>query len=147
MSQTNPTASGLFATARRGGLTGDEIREIGALRSGPRPVPYRVLADRYGRCEADIRAVMEPTPRADNAPADNDDQPPTLTFEDYRRAERMSRRHPFWTPEKDRSLRKMWVDLWMPASQCGEALGVSTKVIESRLQTLGITRLDRFKAA
>lgn len=61
--------SGLFATSRRGGLTAEEIREIEAHRAKDRPTPWAALARRYGRCEADIRALYaEPEPPA---PVDN----------------------------------------------------------------------------
>lgn len=48
---------GDFATSRRGGLTQAEIREIEAHRAKDRPTPWAALARRYGRCEADIRAL------------------------------------------------------------------------------------------
>lgn len=52
--------AGEFATARRGGLTEVEIREIEAHRLKDRPTPWNALARRYGRCEADLRAVFDP---------------------------------------------------------------------------------------
>lgn len=54
--------SGDFATSRRGGLTATEIHEIEAHRAKERPTPWSALARRYGRCEADIRALFAPPP-------------------------------------------------------------------------------------
>lgn len=59
---------GDFATSRRGGLTGEEIREIEAHRAKDRPTPWAALARRYGRCEADIRALFV-TPEKSSTPA------------------------------------------------------------------------------
>lgn len=53
------SGAGLFATSKRGGLTGEEIREIEAHRCRDRPTPWQALAVRYGRCEADIKALFE----------------------------------------------------------------------------------------
>lgn len=51
-------SAGTFATARRGGLTAAEIREIEAHRARERPTPWQALARRYGRSEADIKALF-----------------------------------------------------------------------------------------
>lgn len=59
---------GAFATAQRGGLTQAEINEIQAHRNRDRPTPWSALAKRYGRCEADIRALFDPKPENDNKP-------------------------------------------------------------------------------
>lgn len=56
----NPTAAGLFATSRKGGLSACEIREIEAHRAKARPTPWSALARQYGRCESDIRAHFIP---------------------------------------------------------------------------------------
>lgn len=59
------TSAGAYATSRRGALTSLEIHEIEALRARDRPVPFNALARRYGRCEADIRALfIVPEPKA-----------------------------------------------------------------------------------
>jgi hypothetical protein len=50
-------SAGCFATARRGGLTCEEIRQIEALRSKDRPEPWQALAARFGRPVEDIKAV------------------------------------------------------------------------------------------
>lgn len=55
---STPSGRGEFATARRGGLTPAEIREIEAHRAKDRPTPWRALARRYGRPEADIKALF-----------------------------------------------------------------------------------------
>lgn len=60
---------GEFATAPRGGLDREQVREIEAHRAKERPTPWSALAKRYGRCEADIRALFDPKPENDNAPA------------------------------------------------------------------------------
>lgn len=60
--------SGAFATSRRGGLTATEIREIEAHRAKERPTPWSALARRYGRCEADIRALFAPAPDQTDEP-------------------------------------------------------------------------------
>ena len=65
----NPAAAGLFATARKGGLTNEEIHEIEAHRAKARPTPWSALAKRYGRCEADLRAYFAPKQAPAPAPA------------------------------------------------------------------------------
>lgn len=62
------SGTGSFASARKGGLTGDEIRQIEALRSGPRPVPWQAIAARYGRCMEDIQRAFQPLPANDLKP-------------------------------------------------------------------------------
>lgn len=59
-------AAGLFATARRGGLSVVEVREIEAHRAKARPTPWQALAQRYGRPEAEIRDLFRKP--------DNDDE-------------------------------------------------------------------------
>lgn len=49
--------AGDFATARRGGLTAGELREIEAHRAKERPTPWQALAARYGRPVAEIQAL------------------------------------------------------------------------------------------
>ena len=137
------SASG-FATARRGGLSGEQMREIEALRSLPRPTPWQALAERYGVCITDIKKVCEPAPAAPTAV--NDDKP-MMTWEERMRRQRLTRRATFWTEEKDRALKRMWVDQWMAASQCADILGVSVKSAEQRLKTLGINRSMRKRVA
>lgn len=56
----NAASSGLFATARKGGLSPAEVREIEAHRAKARPTPWSALARQYGRCEADLRAHFIP---------------------------------------------------------------------------------------
>lgn len=51
--------AGSFATGRRRGLTGEELREIEAHRARERPTSWQNLALRYGRCEADLRDLYE----------------------------------------------------------------------------------------
>ena len=58
----SPGAAVDFSPRRRGGLTGEEIREIEAHRAKERPTPWRVLAERFGRCEADLLAMFQPAP-------------------------------------------------------------------------------------
>lgn len=65
-----PGAAGMFATSRRGGLSGEEIRMIEALRAKDRPEPWQALAARFGRPVEDIKAVCT-APR------------PTVEFEPY----------------------------------------------------------------
>lgn len=65
----NAASSGLFATARKGALSNDEIREIEAHRATDRPTPWSALAKRYGRCEADLRAHFAPKLPAPPPPA------------------------------------------------------------------------------
>lgn len=60
MSQDGRSTAGLFATARRGGLTNAEIFEIEAHRKRERPTPWQALAQRYGLSEIDLRAAFEP---------------------------------------------------------------------------------------
>lgn len=55
-------SAGSFATCRRGGLTGEEIREIEAHRSKDRPTPWQALAARYGRPVEDIKAAVGQLP-------------------------------------------------------------------------------------
>lgn len=50
--------AGLFATARRGGLTRDQVHEIEAHRARDRPTPFQALAARYGVPEMEIRALF-----------------------------------------------------------------------------------------
>lgn len=57
----NAVMSGSFAGQRRGGITQAEIHEIEAHRAKERPTPWSALARRYGRCEADLRAMFEPS--------------------------------------------------------------------------------------
>ena len=70
MSKTATQAgpSGLFATARRGGLTAHEITEAERLRSGPRPLSWQHIAARTGRCAQTLQAYFatrpEPSPVA-----------------------------------------------------------------------------------
>lgn len=52
-----PGCAGIFATSRRGGLSGEEIRMIEALRAKDRPEPWQALAMRFGRPVEDIKAV------------------------------------------------------------------------------------------
>lgn len=72
-------SAGLFATARRGPLSLEEIREIEAHRNRDRPTPWQALAARYARPVADIRAVLEaPRPSGEPVPrpiAANDSEP------------------------------------------------------------------------
>jgi hypothetical protein len=57
------TGAGAFATARRGGLTSEEVRMAEALRARDRPVSWQHIATRLGKCEIDIRRVVaERTP-------------------------------------------------------------------------------------
>ena len=71
---STPSGRGEFATARRGGLTSVEIREIEAHRAKDRPTPWQALARRYGRPESDIKALF--------IKPDNDDKamPPAWPF-------------------------------------------------------------------
>lgn len=55
-----PSSAGAFATSRRGGLTGEQIREIKAARAKPRPTPWQALARQYGVSELDIRGIFDP---------------------------------------------------------------------------------------
>jgi hypothetical protein len=66
------SGAGSFATARRGGLTSEEKREIRAHRYRDRPTPWQALAKRYGRPEEEIRALFDPAPIPN---AENDDWP------------------------------------------------------------------------
>lgn len=50
-----------FAMSLRGGISQAEINEIEAHRAKERPTPWSALARRYGRCEADLRAMFEPS--------------------------------------------------------------------------------------
>jgi hypothetical protein len=56
------TSAGAFATSRRGRLTNEEIHQIEALRARERPMSWQHIAQRFGRCEADLRAAFEPKP-------------------------------------------------------------------------------------
>ncbi len=58
---------GTFSTARRGGLSPAEIREIEAHRSKERPTPWQALAAMYGRSVADIQGLFHGGAN-DNAP-------------------------------------------------------------------------------
>jgi len=74
MSLYTPPSGGAFATSKRGGFTSEEIREIKAHRAKERPTPWAALARRFGRCEADIRALFAPVevatkPALDKLPA------------------------------------------------------------------------------
>lgn len=71
------SSAGLFATARRGGLTMEQVREIEAHRAKDRPTPWQALAARYGRPVADIRAVME-SPRPASAQTVEPPEPPQI---------------------------------------------------------------------
>lgn len=80
---------GEFATSRRGGLTQTEIREIEAHRAKERPTPWAALARRYGRCEADIRALYaqaEPEPAPEQPTRKNfpwNDDQMSMLLRDY----------------------------------------------------------------
>lgn len=54
----NPASAGSFATTRRGGLTSEDVNEINSHRHRDRPTPWSALAKRYGRTEAEIKAVV-----------------------------------------------------------------------------------------
>jgi hypothetical protein len=63
--------AGHFATARRGGLTNEEIRQIEAHRARERPTPWQALAKRYAVSEITLRQLFDglesisPSPMAD----------------------------------------------------------------------------------
>lgn len=62
MSKTGQAASsaGSFATSRRGGLSGEELRMAEALRARERPVSWQNLARRFGCSEIDLKKALIP---------------------------------------------------------------------------------------
>jgi lambda repressor-like predicted transcriptional regulator len=54
------TSAGSFATARRGGLSSEEIRMAEALRARERPVSWQNLARRFGCSEIDLKNALIP---------------------------------------------------------------------------------------
>ncbi len=83
------TGAGAFATARRGGLTGEEIRLAENLRKGPRPLSWQHIAMRLGKCEIDIRRhlVGHATPEPVNpAPEPVDDGRKNFPWNDQQTA-------------------------------------------------------------
>lgn len=52
-------SAGSFATARRGGLTNEEIRQIEAHRARERPTPWQALSKRYAVSEISLRQLLD----------------------------------------------------------------------------------------
>lgn len=59
-----------FGSARRPGLTSDQMLEIIKLARGAggvRPIPRQAIANRYGVALEDINRILAPTPTKDAA--------------------------------------------------------------------------------
>jgi hypothetical protein len=138
----NAAMSGLFAIARKGGLTGDQMREIEGHRAKARPVPFRVLADMYGVCESDIADLFSVKPVEPVSPPTTDltRSQKALSYDAGRRFERMSCVSPFWTEEKDAELRRMYFQSSLTSREIAHELKTTINAVYSRAARLGIRR-------
>lgn len=121
-------SAGDFATARRGGLTMVEIREIEAHRCRERPTPWQALSARYGRPVAEIQALMAPAPQPEPVR-----QPAPTT--------------PVWDGRRIKRLKTLFIDLDLPASEVAVALGCSREAVIGKARRLGLNKAGQRAAA
>lgn len=115
---------GQFATARRGGLTRDQIREIEAHRAKDRPTPWQALSARYGYTVPDLKAAIDKTPIYVSSVEPEPGEPSPA----------------IWSEEDERRLRVMFIDLDLPATAVASALGRTRESIIGKARTMGLKK-------
>lgn len=130
MAVTSSAGRGEFATARKGGLTTEEIRQIEAHRAKARPTPWSALARRYGRCETDIRIAL----RRLSEPVACRPAAPVTTRGDERRSLAPVA---LWTEAEDRLLVALFIDANWTATEVAKSLGRTPLGVASRAKRLG----------
>lgn len=119
--------AGVFATARRGGLTLAQVNEIKAHRAKSRPTPFQALAAIYGCAEVDIRALVEVEASASTAPPP---PPPPQSI----RGER------FWDQNALALLRLAYCDVGHSTLTIANMLGCSRTRVDLKVKDMGLVR-------
>lgn len=116
------TEAGSFATSRRGGLTGEEMRQIEAHRNRERPTPWQALSTMYGRPVDEIRALFELPEKVTEA------QPEPAQI-----------RTGFdWTERADKLLRVAYGEFGSSLSDVAQMIGCTKAQARERAACLGV---------
>lgn len=116
---------GAFATARRGGLSYEEMRQIEAHRAKDRPTPWQALAAMYGRPVDALKALFEPKEPQAPAPA-----PPPGPQDASSKFE--------WTERTDKLLRVAYGEFGSSAADVAKMIGCTKAAVIGRAYRLGI---------
>lgn len=126
----SPGAAVDFSARRRGGLTGEEIREIEAHRAKARPTPWQALADRFGRPVSDIQAAVA-LPEVKPVLAT---KPDTFALPETWDSTR------FWNAENIARLKMLFIEADLSASKTADILGCTREAVIGKASRMGFKK-------
>lgn len=116
------TSAGSFATARRGGLSSEEIRMAEALRARERPVSWQNLARRFGCSEIDLRRALGDLP-GEAANDTTEERPPEPEGD--------------WSERRCQAFARLWNDGYL-AEDIAVTFGITVSAVKARRAKMGL---------